>query len=141
MNARTRGYRIVVIICASQAREAGSIPATRSIGSISLPRLSSRPSTPLRAGEWAWRRSQQGSKTRNSRKRIRRCSPLTRGWASANLAQLVEQCFRKAEVPGSNPGIGSIIKTEGYMPKGRAADKAAFYVEKTTLYNKNKMQA
>ena len=28
----------------------------------------------------------------------------------ANLAQLVEQCFRKAEVPGSNPGVGSIKK-------------------------------
>ena len=26
----------------------------------------------------------------------------------ATLAQLVEQCFRKAEVPGSNPGSGSI---------------------------------
>ena len=25
----------------------------------------------------------------------------------ATLAQLVEQCFRKAEVPGSNPGGGS----------------------------------
>lgn len=28
----------------------------------------------------------------------------------ASLAQLVEQCFRKAEVPGSNPGTGSIQK-------------------------------
>ena len=26
---------------------------------------------------------------------------------SATLAQLVEQCFRKAKVPGSNPGGGS----------------------------------
>ena len=68
-------------------------------------------------------------------------APFGITYRCAALAQLVEQCFRKAEVPGSNPGIGSIIKTEGYMPKGRAADKAAFYVEKTTLYNKNKMQA
>ena len=31
-------------------------------------------------------------------------------WRCATLAQLVEQCFRKAKVPGSNPGGGSDIK-------------------------------
>ena len=30
----------------------------------------------------------------------------------ATLAQLVEQCFRKAKVPGSNPGGGSNKKIE-----------------------------
>ncbi len=30
--------------------------------------------------------------------------------SQASLAQLVEQCFRKAEVPGSTPGAGSIKK-------------------------------
>ncbi len=54
----------MVIMSASQALKAGSIPATRSI--------------------------------------LRSPSEV-----QANLAQLVEQCFRKAEVPGSIPGIGS----------------------------------
>ncbi len=42
----------------------------------------------------------------------------------ANLAQLVEQCFRKAEVPGSNPGIGSRKNT----PK-----QGVFFVDKEIL--------
>lgn len=35
--------------------------------------------------------------------------PVTR--SNADVAQLVEQCFRKAKVAGSNPAIGSILKT------------------------------
>ncbi len=33
--------------------------------------------------------------------------PSRDGFGDATLAQLVEQCFRKAKVPGSNPGGGS----------------------------------
>ncbi len=36
---------------------------------------------------------------------------LNRAKLDANLAQLVEQCFRKAEVPGSIPGVGSTKST------------------------------
>ena len=105
-----RGYRIVAIMRASQARQGGSIPPTRSneLGSIlrtseryGRRHLSSgsslaRPPTPVR------NTNEGGMRGTNTRRR-----PGLPGRSSANLAQLVEQCFRKAEVPGSIPGVGS----------------------------------
>lgn len=44
------------------------------------------------------------------RVRTREERPSLARVSSANLAQLVEQCFRKAEVPGSTPGVGSMEK-------------------------------
>lgn len=35
----------------------------------------------------------------------------------ATLAQLAEQCFRKAKVPGSNPGGGSILTSSNLFAK------------------------
>lgn len=38
------------------------------------------------------------------------CAKLI-GFTQANVAQSVEQLFRKQQVPGSSPGVGSTITT------------------------------
>ena len=48
----------------------------------------------------------------------------------ATLAQLVEQCFRKAEVPGSIPGGGSVfVEKDTEVPKAWGALRASHALE------------
>ncbi len=68
---------------ASQAPKAGSIPATRSTHQV----------------RYADEGGMKGETPVGVRTFIH--------WRGASLAQLVEQCFRKAEVPSSTLGTGS----------------------------------